>query len=64
MNIVPAAWQMLEEIQYSPARQSELARQEELLWQVMGPPFVTSLQVVKPGTVEQSELAAQITKHL
>ena len=49
-------------MQYSPLLQAAVARHEEVAWQVSGPPMVSSLQDVKPVTVEQSDLTEQITE--
>ena len=54
--------QISEDVQYSPSVQGVVTRQVALVRQVRGPPAVISLQDVWPGTVEQSELIAQMTK--
>ena len=51
-------------MQYSPLLQVAVARHEEVAWQVSGPPMVSSLQDVKPVTVEQSDVTAQITEKM
>ena len=50
---------MSSEVQYSPSEHD--ARHEEVAWQVREPPLVSSLQDVKPVTVEQSDITAHIT---
>ena len=41
-----------------------MERHEDEGWQVKGPPLISSLQDVKPGTAEQSDETAQKTKEL
>ena len=41
-----------------------MERHEDEGWQVKGPPLISSLQDVKPGTAEQSDETAQITKNM
>ena len=49
-------------MQYSSKVHGIVARHVDVVWQVRGPPIVSSLQDVKPVTVEQSDLTEQITE--
>ena len=59
---LPAEAQTSPAVQYSSAEHPVVARQEDGAWQVGDSPEDVSLQVVKPPTVEQSDVVAQVTK--
>ena len=61
LNDLPAAKQISSDEQYSLLAHEAVARQVEGDWQVRDPPLVNSLQDVRPGNVEQSDVTAQIT---
>ena len=59
---LPVSKQISAEVQYSPSEQEVVARHVEVVWQVRGLPIISSLQDVRPVTVKQSDLRAQMTK--
>ena len=59
---IPGAKQILSAVQYSSSVHTAAAKHVESAWQVRGPPMVSCLQDVKPVTVEQSDVTAQITE--
>ena len=56
---LPGATQILLAVQYSPSEQ--VSAQVAGDWQVRGPPVINSLQDVKLGTAEQSDVTPQDT---